>query len=99
MTRIRKQVANPGAYDDDWDSRVRCGWIDCENPGSSLHRLVECFAAPHMRRDHAELPARPRCSECRISLFCCAQHQEYQAHSHEPGRYGRLPAGVNGRYL
>jgi hypothetical protein len=97
-TRVRQQVPNPGWYIDEWDSRVRCAWSDCGNPGSSLHYLIECFAAPHMR-DHGELPQRMGCAECRKSLFCCAQHRDFQARSHLPGQYGKLPAGQNARYL
>jgi hypothetical protein len=100
VPRILKQVANPGAYFDEWDSRVRCGWSDCENPGSSLHYLIECFSGRRAdRASHSERPARLECRECRKKLFCCAQHRDYEARSHVPGQYGRLRAGTNARYL
>jgi hypothetical protein len=96
--RVRQQIPNPWGADDDWDDRVRCGWSDCENPGSGLHAGVECFAARGIRR-HSELPRRPECAECRRIAFCSAQHMDMYFRSHRPGQFGRLSAGVNGRYL
>ena len=100
MARVRKQAPNPGPYTDEWDSRVMCGWSDCDRPGSMLFYLVECFSGLQTtRRDHSELPDRPRCPECRKTLFCCEQHADFARRSHVPGQYGKLPAGVNARYL
>lgn len=93
-----RQVPNPGAYADEWDSRVRCAWADCENPGSTLFYLVECFSG-RKPRTHPEMPREMECADCTKSVFCCEQHRSYQARSHLPGQYGRLAAGVNGRFL
>jgi hypothetical protein len=100
MPRIMHQVANPGAYFDEWDSRVRCAWADCENPGSSLHYLIECFAGSRATRaTHSQRPDAMECPDCTKKVFCCAQHRDYEARSAVPGEYGRLPAGSNARFL
>lgn len=99
MTRIRHQIPVPGpAGAAPLNDRIWCAWADCENPASGLFTSVECFAAPHLR-NHSERPRRPECRECRRVAFCSVQCMEYYNHSHEPGRYGRLPAGVNRRWL
>lgn len=92
------QAPNPFGYADEWDSRVRCAWSTCENPGSGLHYSIECFANPAVSR-HSELPRRIQCAECRKNLFCCEQHRDYYVRSHLPGQFGRLPAGTNARFL
>ena len=100
MARVRKQAPNPGPYADEWDSRVRCGWHDCENPGSTLHYVIECFSGvAAVRQDHPELPRTMRCPDCTKVAFCCEQHASYYRRSHIPGQWGKLPAGVNARYL
>lgn len=100
MARIMRQVPNTERYSDEWDSRVRCGWADCENPGSSLHYLIECFAGSRARRaTHSQRPRTMECPECRKKIFCCAQHRDYEARSMVPGQYGRLGAGTNARFL
>lgn len=98
MTRVRKQIPVPGQYGTADNDRIWCAWAECENPASSLHTIVECFAAAGIR-DHSELPRTPQCPECRRVAFCCTQHASYYVRSHRPGQYGHLPAGVNGRYL
>lgn len=98
--RIRKQIPNAGPYSDEWDSRARCGWADCDNPGSMLHFVIECFSgSKEVRRDHPELPRTMRCSECTKLAFCCEQHADWYRRSHLPGQYGKSSAGVNARYL
>ena len=98
--RVRKQAPNPGAYTDEWDSRVRCGWADCDAPGSMLHYLIECFSGRREARlTHPELPRRIECPDCTKVLFCSEQHRDFYQRSHLPGQYGRSSAGVNGRYL
>lgn len=100
MTRILKQIPNAGAYADEWDSRVRCAWSTCENPGSMLHYVIECFSGVKaVRRDHPELPRTMRCPDCTKVAFCCEQHADYYRRSHLPGQYGRLAAGTNPRFL
>ena len=90
--KVRKQLPVPAGYGDpDWD-RIWCNWEDCDNPSSGLHRLVIC----HGSRKHARAQL---CAYCEIKTFCCAQHLDFQAGSHIPGRYGKLAAGTNGRYL
>lgn len=90
------------------NARIWCHWADCDNPASSLHKMVECSAAPGVRAGnapppgwwngrHTELPDRPMCSECRIHTFCSEQCLAYQQRSHRPGQYGKLPPGVNPR--
>ena len=96
--RVRKQIPVPEFYGDPDAERIWCGWADCDNPGSGLVTIVECYAAPGVR-NHPELPRRPECSECRRVAFCCAQHRDYYVRSHRPGQYGRLSAGVNARFL
>lgn len=96
--RVRKQIPVPELYGDAEQERIWCAWSDCDNPASGLFTITECFAAAGVR-SHPELPRRPECSECRRVAFCCTQHAAYYVRSHRPGLYGRLPAGVNGRYL
>jgi hypothetical protein len=99
LTRVLKQIPVPEF--DGWGrdiDRIQCAWSDCDNPASTLHTGVECFAAPG-RRNHPELPARPECSECRRVGFCSAQCMDYYFRSHRPGQYGKLSAGVNPRYF
>lgn len=96
--RIRHQIPVPEMYGDPDQERIWCAWADCENPASGLLTIVECFANPRIS-NHPELPRRPQCSECRRVGFCSAQHQDFYVRSHRPGQYGKLSAGVNGRYL
>jgi hypothetical protein len=99
MTRVRSQVPNPGAYDDEWDSRVRCGWADCQDPGSMLHHEIECYRASGIR-SHSARPRRVECTDCRIICFCSAQHQDfYQQRRGRNGTVGHLAAGTNPRYF
>lgn len=98
MTRIRRQIPVPELYGDPELERIWCHFGPCENPASSLHTTVVCYAAPHVR-NHRELPRTPQCSECRRQAYCCVQHLEFDMRSHRPGQYGKLPAGVNSRYL
>jgi len=99
MTRVMHQVPNPGAYGDEWDSRIRCAWADCENPGSSLIFTIECGRARGIR-DH---PARPRsmqCSDCRKVIFCSSQHADmYEIDYRRGATVGNLAAGTNPRYF
>lgn len=97
MTRVRRQIPVPemDGMGRDFD-RIQCAWADCDNPASSLHAIVECFAARGLR-DHPELPRVPQCSECRRVAFCSEQCEAYYKRSHRPGLYGKLPAGVNPR--
>jgi len=98
MTRVRRQIPIPeldGAGPD--HDRIQCGWYTCDYPASSLHTVIECSANPRIS-GHAELPRRPECSECRRIAFCSEQCKGYYAGSHQPGRWGRLPAGVNPRF-
>lgn len=98
MTRVRSQVPNPGAYADEWDSRVRCGWADCDNPGSALHYTIECYRAPAIR-GHAERPRQLSCPDCRKVVFCCAQHEDYyQMRRRYSGAVGHLAPGTNPRF-
>lgn len=91
--RIRKQLPVPGATTAD-DERIWCNWDDCENPSSLLHKVRVCHAAgPYRHSDGAQR------SCCEVKTFCSAQHLDYWKHSHQPGRYGRLSAGINGIYL
>lgn len=97
MTRIRHQIPVPGMDGMGRDlDRIQCAWADCDNPASSLHTIVECFAAPGIR-DHPELPRVPGCAECRRVAFCSVQCSAYYQRSHRPGLYGKLPPGVNPR--
>jgi hypothetical protein len=98
MTRVRHQIPNVERYVDEWDSRVRCAWSDCENPGSGLHYVIECFANQRTS-NHPELPRRIECSECRKAAFCSEQHRSYYARSHRPADFGSLAPGVNARFL
>jgi hypothetical protein len=114
MARVRQVMAVPdharGLMPD--NDRIWCHWADCDNPGSALHRIWECMAAPAVRLGnvwggpdfytlgpHPELPDRRMCSHCRPLLFCSEQCSAYYQRSHRPGLYGRLPAGVNPRYF
>jgi hypothetical protein len=97
VTRVRSQVPNPGAYDDEWDSRVRCAWADCQNPGSLLHYVIECYRARGIRT-HAERPRQLECTDCRKVVFCSAQHEDfYQQRRRHGGTVGHLAAGTNPR--
>lgn len=99
MTRVRSQVPNPGAYDDEWDSRVRCGWADCENPGSMLHHMIECYRAPGIS-SHSQRPRRLECTDCRKVLFCSATCFDlYQQRRRYAGAVGHLAPGTNPRYF
>jgi hypothetical protein len=99
MTRIMHQVPNPGAYTDEWDSRVRCGWADCENPGSSLIFSIECGRNAGIR-SHPERPDRLRCRECRKVVFCCALHADmYEIDRRRGATVGNLAPGTNPRYF
>jgi len=90
--RVRKQLPVPEAYGDpDWE-RIWCNWETCDNPASGLFWRLECIAAIRHGRDQ-------RCWGCRKRTFCSAQHLDYDSRSHIPGLYGKLSAGVNGRYL
>ena len=97
VQRIRHQIPVPELYGSPADDRIWCAWADCDNPASSLHTQVECFASARLR-SHSERPSRPECAECRRVAFCCAAHADYYEHSHEPGRYGRLSPGENRRF-
>jgi len=99
VTRVRNQVPNPGVYDDEWDSRVRCGWADCQHPGSTLHYTIECYRARGIR-NHAERPSRLECADCRKVVFCSAQHEDfYQQRRRYNGEVGHLAAGTNPRFF
>lgn len=114
MTRVRSQIAvvdqerGPGSD----NARIWCHWADCDNPGSGLHWMIECHAAPGVRAGnarggpgywtlgrHGELPDRRMCSECRVITFCSEQCASYYQRSHRPGLYGKLTPGVNRRYF
>lgn len=95
---VRHQIPIPELYGDRDNERIWCNWEQCENPASSLHTAVECFAARGIR-DHSEFPRHPQCSECRRLAFCSARHMDFYLHSHVPGRYGKLSPGVNRRFL
>lgn len=93
MKHIRHQIPIPeldGLTDDD---RIWCAWSDCDNPASSLHTGVECFASRKLS-SHSELPARPECSECRRVAFCSDTHKGYYFRSHIPGQFGRRAGGT-----
>lgn len=96
--RVRRQAPNPGAYEDEWDSRVRCGWADCENPGSALIYSIECYRAAGIR-GHSERPNRMECTDCRKVLFCSAQHADMYEIDRRTGTVGHLTPGVNARFL
>jgi len=99
VTRVRHQIPIPELDGTGPDTdRIQCGWYTCDNPGSSLYTTVECHANPRVS-GHPELPSRPQCAECRRVAFCSIQCQEYYTGSHQPGRFGRLPAGVSPRYF
>jgi hypothetical protein len=99
MTRVMHQVPNPGAYADEWDSRVRCGWADCGNPGSSLIFTIECYRAAGIR-GHSARPGRVECAECRKVVFCCGQHADmYEIDRRRGGTVGHLAPGTNPRYF
>lgn len=98
MSRVRHQIPVPEFYGDRENGRIWCAWADCDNPASSLHTGVECFAAAGIR-NHPELPRQPECAECRRVAFCCAGHMDFYFRSHRPGQYGRHSAGVNGRHF
>lgn len=99
MTRVRHQVPNPGAYTDEWDSRIRCGWADCENPGSSLIFTIECGRNAGIR-SHPERPDRLCCRDCRKLVFCCGQHADmYEIDRRRAGTVGNLAPGTNPRYF
>lgn len=89
MSVIRHQIPIPELYGDTDHERIWCAWSDCDNPASSLHTGVECFASQKLS-SHSELPARPECAECRRVAFCCDRHREYYFSSHIPGEYGQL---------
>lgn len=98
-TRVRHQVVNPNAYSDEWDSRIRCGWADCENPGSSLIFTIECGANPAVS-GHSSRPARMQCQHCRKIIFCCSQHGDYyEIDFRRQGTVGNLAAGTNPRFF
>jgi hypothetical protein len=96
MSSVRKQLPVPECDGDDWYDRIRCGWAECENPGSALITWTKCNAAGVLRHDRHP---RDKCSLCETRAYCCAQHRDYDARSHRPGEYGRLSAGVNPRYF
>lgn len=99
MPRIMHQVANPGAYQDEWDSRVRCGWADCENPGSSLIFTIECSKNSGIS-DHSARPRTMRCAECRKIIFCSSQHADmYEIDYRKKATVGHLAPGTNPRYF
>jgi hypothetical protein len=98
MTRVRRQIPIPELDGDPDADRIWCNWSDCDNPASSLHTAVECFANPGIR-NHPEHPRRPECSECRRLAFCSAQCMDYHLRSHRPGAFGKLSPGTNRRYL
>lgn len=99
MTRVLHQIANPGAYSDDWDSRVRCGWADCDNPGSSLIYTIECYGTPGLT-GHSQRPRRMQCAECRKIAFCSGQHQDmYEIDYRRGATVGNLAAGTNPRFF
>lgn len=98
-TRIRHQVPNPGAYTDEWDSRVRCGWADCENPGSSLIFTLECGANPTVS-GHSARPKQVQCRECRKVIFCSGQHADmYEIDFRRQATVGHLAPGTNPRFF
>lgn len=97
--RVRQQAPNRGAYEDEWDSRVRCAWSDCDNPGSGLHYRIECFRSRALS-DHSQTPRRMTCPDCRKSLFCSEQHASFwDMDMARGGLVGNLAPGLNGRYL
>lgn len=98
MTRVLHQVPNPGAYHDEWDSRVRCGWADCDNPGSSLIYTIECYRARGIR-SHSARPRNLECLDCRKVVFCSAQHQDMYEIDRARGTVGNLAPGTNPRYF
>lgn len=99
MTRVLHQAPNPGAYTDEWDSRVRCGWADCDNPGSTLHYLIECYRNSGIR-SHSDRPRALECTDCRKVLFCSAQHEDfYQQRRRHAGTVGHLAPGTNPRFF
>jgi hypothetical protein len=97
VERVRRQIPIPELYGFTDDERIWCNWGPCDNPASSLHTQVECFASRRLS-SHSERPARPECPECRRLAFCSERCADYYEHSHEPGRYGRLSPGVNRRF-
>lgn len=94
MTRVRKQLPVPSVAGDPWYERIRCNWDECENPGSGLQKVKVCFAARPFRHHRSQT-----CPHCTHYAFCSAQHLDFWTRSHIPGEYGKLSAGVNGRYL
>jgi hypothetical protein len=98
MTRVRSQVPNPGAYYDEWDSRVRCGWADCDHPGSSLIYTIECYRARGIR-GHSERPSRLECADCRKIVFCSGQHADMYEIDRRRGTVGNLAPGTNPRFF
>ena len=97
--RIMHQVPNPGDYSDEWDERVRCGWADCEHPGSTLHYTIECYRNRGIS-GHSERPRNLECQDCRKVIFCSAQHYDfYQQRRRLGGTVGHLAPGTNPRYF
>lgn len=85
MTRVRHQIPVPESYGDEWYERIRCAFGDCENPASSLHTRVICNAsAKHRMSSFSDM-----CYFCERRAYCCAEHLDYDRHSHIPGAYGR----------
>lgn len=95
---VRHQIPIPEMYGDPENERIWCNWDDCGNPASSLHTGVVCYRAGGLR-NHSQTPRRPECPECTRVAFCCAQHMDFYFGAHKRGRYGRLSAGLSGRYL
>lgn len=67
--------------------RIWCAWADCDNHAYSTYQFVVNEAKPGYARKLARY------------AFCSEQCRRYFMRSHIPGEYGRLPAGMRGRYL
>ena len=99
MTRVMHQIPNPGAYSDEWDSRVRCAWADCGNPGSSLIFTIECEGTPGLT-GHSSRPRAMQCRQCRKVCFCSGQHADYYEIDFRRGAtVGHLAPGTNPRFF
>jgi hypothetical protein len=66
--------------------RIWCAWEDCDRYGFANHQVVINEAKPGWPKKLARY------------VFCSEAHRAFFARSHIPGEYGRLPAGIRGRY-